>query len=450
MALPPGPKGHFLAGNLRAFNNDTLAFLVDMRRYGGLTTFWFGPFPAYAVNAPETIHQVLVEQASKFYKSRMTREVMYPLVGNGLFTSDGEFWKGQRKLIQPVFHAKRIADYADLMVQFADEMVNGWQNGQTRDIDHDMTGLTMRIIAKALFDATVTSETSEVGQAITRAFHLVERNFRRIVPIPRWMPGKFNREMDEAVRVLDGIIQSFIVERRRTGEDKGDFLSLLLAARNDDNKGMTDKQLRDEAMTLFGAGHETTAVTMMWAWYLLSQNPAAEAKLHAELDTVLGGRPPTLADLANLPYTEMVIKETMRLYPAAWAITRQAVEDATIDGHTIRRGSAVVINIYGMHRDPAVFPNPDAFEPERFAPEKEEALPKYAYIPFGGGPRICIGNAFALMEARLLLATIAQRYHLDLDPSQVVKPERLFSLRSKYGMKMIVKARVPEQTAVPQ
>ncbi|MFN8447157.1 MAG: cytochrome P450 [Anaerolineae bacterium] len=254
--------------------------------------------------------------------------------------------------------------------------------------------------------------------------------------------------MKQAMTGLDGMIQRFIDDRRKSGEDKGDLLSMLLLARDEDDGGMmTDRQVRDEAMTVFGAGHETTASALMWTWYLLSQHPDIEARLLDELDAVLGDRPARLDDLPRLTYTEMVVKEAMRLYPPAWSLTRQTVDEVDIGGYSIGKGKVVVVNIYGMHRDARYFPDPDRFDPERFSPENEKLIPKYAYLPFGGGPRVCIGNAFAMMEAKLVVATIARQFHLALAPGQQVKPERVFTLRSKYGMRMVATERQPE--AVP-
>jgi cytochrome P450 len=241
---------------------------------------------------------------------------------------------------------------------------------------------------------------------------------------------------------LDEMIQKFIDDRRASGEDKGDLLSMLLLARDEDGTGqMNDKQVRDEAMTLFGAGHETTAVALTWTWYLLSQHPEVEARLHEELNIALGGRQPTLEDLPRLPYTEMIIKEAMRLYPPAFGTTREANTNAEIAGYTIKKGQVVYVNIYGVHRDSRFFPDPDRFDPERFSPENEKQIQKYAYLPFGGGPRVCIGNAFAMMEARLILATVAQKYRLKLAPGHQVAPSRLFTLRPKFGMKMVAARR---------
>jgi cytochrome P450 len=437
----PGPRGQFLLGNLREFNRDTLKFLLEQRQYGDITQFRFGPFPAIVINHPDYAHEVLVAQADKFYKTTSTKQIMGPVVGNGLFTSDGDFWKRQRRLVQPAFHSKRIGAYAQVMVDYAADLAVEWHSGDTRSIDRDMTNLTMRVIAKTLFDADISRDAPEVGQAIREGLALIEQSFRQLFPAPTWLPTPHNRKMRLVVERLDALIQKFIDDRRASGEDKGDFLSLLLSAQDEDNSVMTDKQVRDEAMTLFGAGHETTAVTLTWIWYLLSQYPEAEARLYEELERVLAGRLPTLDDLPKLTYTEKIVKEAMRLYPAAWVVTREAHQDLTLGNHPVKKGRIVLVNVYGLHHDPRYFADPERFDPERFSPENEAKIAKYTYLPFGGGPRVCIGNAFSLMESRLLLATLAQRFKLSLAPNFAVVPDRQFTLRPKYGMQMIVSER---------
>ncbi|MFN8419732.1 MAG: cytochrome P450 [Anaerolineae bacterium] len=439
-----GPKSRFFIGNLPEFNGDSIKFMLENRQYGDLTRFFFGPFPVLVINSPELSHEVLMDSLTKWSKPALTLAVLEPIIGNGLFTSEGDFWKRQRKLVQPAFHSKRIGEYGQVMADYSNDLAKEWAGaiGQERAIEKDMTHLTMRIIAKTLFDADVTVEASEVGETIREALALVEEGFRQLFPPPKWMPTKHNRRMKRAVARLDKLIQGFIDARRASNEDKGDFLSLLLQARDeDDNSQMTDKQVRDEAMTLFGAGHETTSVTMTWTWYLLSQHPEVAAKLHEELDLVLAGRLPTLADLHNLPYTDMVIKEAMRLYPAAWSVTRMPNEDVNLDGYLAKKGQIAFINVIGMHHDPRFFPQPEKFMPERFAPEHEKNIPKYAYLPFGGGPRVCIGNSFAMMEARLILATLAQRFAPEVAPGFEVYPDRQFTLKPKYGMKMVIRER---------
>ncbi len=440
---PPMRPGRFIVGIMPEFRQDSLEFMLDVRKYGDLVRTNFGPFPMYFANSPEVIHQILVEDASKYQKSQVVKDVLKPSAGNGIFTSDGDFWRRQRKLVQPAFHTRRIGSYADTITRFSAETAEVWRDGETRMIDEDMMHLTMQIICKVLFDAEIREEVEQLGGAMSLIFKLSDDRFNQLPAIPYWVPTHLNRTLRANIGVVDVAIQRFIDDRRASKEDKGDLLSMLLEAQDEDGSAMTDRQVRDEAMTLFGAGHETTAVTLMWTWYLLSQHPDVEAKLHQELDEVLGGRLPTLEDLGRLKYTEMVVKESMRLYPPAWGTSRQPIEDVTVAGYGIAKGVNIFANIYGMHRDARFFADPLRFDPERFSPEREKDIPKHAYLPFGGGPRVCIGNAFAMMEAKLVLAVLAQRFHLDLAPGHIIKPERQFTLRSRHGMKMIVRARQP-------
>lgn len=449
---PHGPKGKLFWGNFVEFNQQTLSFLRNNRQFGDVTKFMFGPFPAYIVNGAEQTHQVLLDSTTSYAKSELTTRLLAPVLGNGLFTSEGDFWKRQRKLMQPAFHAKRIGAYADTMAQYADDMAQRWSARPDQVspvmVDKDMQALTMRIISKTLFDADVDKEAQEVGEAVTEALAVVEQNFRGLIKLPDWVPTPSNRRMQTVVKRLDALIQGFIDARRKSTTDNGDFLTLLLSAQDEDQTHMTDKQVRDEAMTLFGAGHETTAATMTWAFYMLSQNPDVKAKLIEEVDRVLGSRLPTLADLRDLPYTEQIIKETMRMYPVAYLISRQSAQAVELDGFALPKGSIILVNVLGMHYDPRYFPDPDVFNPDRFSAENEKSIPRYAYIPFGGGPRVCIGNAFAMMEMQIMLAVLAQRFDLQLTPGFAVEPDRQFTLKPKHGLSMIIQPR--NRAPVPQ
>ncbi|MBE0688922.1 MAG: cytochrome P450, partial [Anaerolineae bacterium] len=338
---PTGPKGHFLLGHLPEFSADTLAFMLKMREYGDIVKLRFGPFPVYVLNHPDVIHDVLVSHADKHHKSTVTKTVLEPVLGNGIFTSEGEFWRRQRKLVQPAFHTKRIGAYADIITSYAERMLEGWQSGARLAVDDEMTHLTMRIISKTLFDADAASDVELIGDAISIVLKNTDERFNQVPTIPYWVPNRINRQLRANIAKLDTLIQRFIDERRASGDDKGDLLSMLLAAQDDDGGVMTDKQVRDEALTLFGAGHETTAVTLTWTWYLLSQHPDVEAKLHEELSQVLNGRTPVLDDLPKLKYTEMVIKESMRLFPPAWGTTREVIDSNQILEYPLKKSDTL-------------------------------------------------------------------------------------------------------------
>lgn len=447
MTLTIAPRSQWLMGHMPQFQADALDFLTHAYRLGDIVRFRFGPFPLYVMNSPQAIHEVLVSKAASFYKSRGTKGVLKPLLGTGLFTSDGEFWRGQRKLVSPAFHTKRIARYAQIMVGFASTQADTWRDGAEIDTESEMAEITMHIIAKAGFDSDVTGDEHELRGAVEEALSVADENFNTLLRWPYWIPTAKNRRFLRAIARLDTLIQRVINDRRagRTGadiDDKGDALSMLLAAVHDeDGRGMTDKQLRDEIMTLFGAGHETTAKALTWAWYVLSQHADIQARLHDELDTVLGGRMPTMDDLPSLPYLDRFLKEVLRIYPPAWVTTRDAIEPVDVLGVPLKRSAIVIINIYGVHRDPAIYPDPLRFDPDRWTPEFERSLPKGAYLPFGSGPRVCVGNAFAQMEAKLVLAVLAQRFTLRLRPGHTVEPEDRFTLRPKFGLPMIVHKR---------
>ena len=441
----PGPKGNVLLGSMLDFRRDPLGFLLNgVRTYGDIFRFRVGPYRVILISGPDHIHEVLVAQAKKIRKADFNRDLLARFLGNGILTSDGDFHRRQRRLVQPAFHHHRLANYADVMVNYTLDMLDSWKNGGTRyNIAEEMMTLTMRIVSKTLFDAEVGSDAQKVGMAVAALQEITVSEFKLGFAFPDWIPTGKNRRRLAATGVLDDTVRQIIRERRASGEDRGDLLSMLLQAQDeDDGSVMTDTQVRDEAATLFAAGHETTSNALMWTWYLLSQNPDAEAKLQEELDRVLGSRPPTLEDLADLKYTEMVIKEAMRLHPPAWILmTRTPLEPITVGGYPIHPGEWIFIAPYVMHRDPQYFEEPERFEPERFSEAREAELPRYAYFPFGGGKRVCIGNSFAMMEARLILATMAQRCRLALVPGQQIIPEPEITLSSRYGLQMTVSMR---------
>lgn len=444
--LPPGPKGLPLLGSMLEFRRDPLAFLRHTATYGPVSYCRILHYSVYLLNDPALIEQVLTQTNDRDFSKTPGDVISRALFGNGLLTSMGDSWLRQRRLLQPAFHRQRIAAYADIMTHHAAQMATAWQPGETREVLHDMMALTLEIVVQALFGANVAGKTKVVGEAfstIVDVFAELMSNFALMVlfnlPLPPVV--RFHR----AVKQLDAIILDIIAQRRAAPatNEHNDLLAMLLNAQDEDGSRMSDKQVRDEVMTLFLAGHETTALALTWTWYLLAQNPQAERQLHQELDTVLAGRTPTLADLPNLKYTENIIKEAMRLYPPAWGVDgRMTLHDTTVGGWHLPKGTMVMMSQWVTHHDARFFPEPEQFRPERWTEEFTKQLPKYAYFPFGGGPRLCIGFQFAQMEAVLLLATLAQRYRLTLLPGQTITIQPSITLRPKEGIRVQVQNRV--------
>jgi cytochrome P450 len=413
-----------------------------MREYGDLVSLRVLNFRILLLNHPDHIEDVLVNHPRKFIRGRVLL-ANKRVFGRGLLTSEGDFWLRQRRLAQPAFHRARIAGYASTMVEFAERLLHEWQDGEERDIHAEMMRLTLQIVGKTLFDADVECDAQDIGKSMELLLEL-SANFRRTIFIPHWVPTPTNFRLERAIRQIEKVLYRMIAEKRASGRDSGDLLSMLLAAQDEDGSRMTDQQLRDEAITLFLAGHETTANTLSWTWWLLAQNPAVEAKLHAELRTVLGGRAPSLDDWPKLVYTNHIITESMRLYPPAWGTARTAVEDHEIAGYAVPKGSGVSFAQWTVHRDARWYDAPDEFRPERWEGDLLKRNPKFAYFPFGGGPRQCIGNTFALMETALTLATIAQRYRFRLVAGHPVVPLASITLRPRYGIRVVLESRRQE------
>ncbi len=429
---PPGPRGNLLKGNLSQFQRDPLGCMTRWaRQYGDVVAIRFVNVRGCILNHPDLVESVLARNYTQFKKGRalqMTRRIF----GNGLLTSEGDFWLRQRRLVQPAFHKGRIDAYGKVMVDFTTQMLNEWRDGQTLDLHEAMMHLTLRIVAKTLFDTEVAEEANEVAEAVQifmEKFVGLRSLIRRL--IPESFPTPSNVRYARSVRNLDQIIYRIIRRRRESGVDAGDLLSLLLDAQDDEGRRMTDVQLRDEVLTLYLAGHETTAVTLTWMLYLLSSHPEVEAKLMNELKSVLRGHTPEVQDLRQLVYTDRIVKESMRLYPPAYVVGREALKDFKIGGYEIAAGTQVLMSQWVIQRDPRFFPDPGGFNPDRWTEEFTRQLPKYAYFPFGGGPRQCVGNSFAMMEAVLVLATIAQRFHVTFPPGRVLEPNPTFTLRPK-------------------
>jgi len=440
---PPGPKRRIPLSGLLAYRRGPLPFFQNLaRHYGDISYFKLGPQEAFFLNHPDLIKDVLVTNSQNFMKGLALQRAKR-LLGTGLLTSEGEFHRRQRRLALPAFHKSRVASYANVMTECAAHTRAQWRDGETMDIAEEMMNLTLAIVGKTLFDADVVADSKDVGQAMNVAMDLFNTltvpffNLLQKLPLPQ------KRRFDRAKEKLDAIIYRMIEERRATGKDRGDLLSMLLLAQDDegDGGGMTDEQLRDEALTIFLAGHETTANALTWTWYLLSQNQLAAAQLHQELDQLLGERLPELADVPNLRYTEMVLAESMRLYPPAWAIGRMSLVDCEIGGYAVPRGALVLMSQYVMHHDERYYPEPQSFKPERWTEKERSGRPQFSYFPFGGGPRRCIGESFAWMEGILLLATLAQQWQMRLAPHQVVALRPVITLRPKHGMKMVIQRR---------
>ncbi len=444
---PPGPKtvGPWL-GVLPHFRKDPANYLLSVaREHGDLAYMRLGPQHAFVVSHPDWIRDILVTHQSNFTKSRMLERAKV-LLGDGLLTSEGEFHTSQRRLVQPAFHRDRLLRYSADMVDCAARAGETWSSGAVLDMHREMTRLTLAIVGRTLFSADVSSDADEIGRAMTQIFELFDT---LLLPFSDWiqkLPIPPVRRFEKARDKLDQIIYGLIAERRTSGQDTGDLLSMMLLAQDDDaNAGnarqMTDKQVRDEALTLLIAGHETTANALTWTWYLLSQNPAAEARMHEELERVLAGQLPTFDDVTRLPYTTGVFAESLRLYPPAWAIGRRAREEYSIDDYTIPAKSILLMSPWVVHRDRRWWPEPDSFRPERWSPEVVDKRPKFAYFPFGGGTRVCIGERFAWAEGVLVLATLAQRWKMRLVPGHPVATQAVITLRPKNGMKMTLESR---------
>jgi cytochrome P450 len=441
-----GPRGKYFLGSTLDFQRDALGFVTRMARdYGEIAHFRLGNIEIYQVNDPDAIQQVLQSKNHNYIKGEFFGTLRM-MAGNGLIVSEGTHWLRQRRLMQPAFHRQRIAGFAGMMVEQAQEMLQGWEEAarskQHLNVARSFTDLTMAIITRAMFTNAYSDRTHRVGEAIS---HLLEDvNFRFVVPFyPRLnVPTPRNLKARASIRIVDEVVYSFIHERRASGQNGDDLLGMLMSARDaDTGEAMTDEQLRDEVLTVFVAGHETTAVLLAWVCYLLALHPEAAEQMYAEVDQVLGQRPPTLEDLPKLTFTRMVLDETMRLYPPAWVTNREAVEDDVLCGVRIPAGKVVLLSSYAVHRLPQYWEDPEAFDPLRFTAERSTQRPRFAYFPFGGGPHQCIGNSFALTEASLIMASIAQRCRLELIPGQAVIPQPAVTLRPKNGLMMAVKKR---------
>ncbi len=445
---PSGPSAHWLLGCLPEFRRDVLGFLLDCaKKYGdvvklpyglaGVLIKWRRGAAAYLLNSPADIKHVLVTHQNNY--QRLWVPAAKRVFGQGLLTSEDPLHLKQRRMMQPSFHHQRIAAYAEVMTEKTEQLLKSWQDGMTVDVAEEMMRLTLAIVCKTLFDMDLTEEVKDLAEAITVGQHHITLQYRSLVALftPGFVPTRRNRLFRKAGQRLNHTIYDMIHVRRNSGEQSNDLLSMLLNARDEDGQAMSDQQVRDKAMTLFLAGHDTTANALAWTWYLLSQHPEGESRLLAELKEVLGGRTPSFSDLSKLVYTGMIFAEAMRLYPPAYILVRTALHDDTLpSGMAIPGGTDIFMCQYVVHRNPRYFPDPERFDPERFNPAAKQERPDYAYFPFGGGSRMCIGEPFARMEGMLLSASIAQSFKMTLLPGQTIVPEALVTLRPKHGVLM--------------
>jgi cytochrome P450 len=453
--LPPGPKGRPFFGIAFEFARDPLGTLERVaQEYGDIAYFRLGPQRRIALNHPDLITQVLIVQQSKFHKSELALQLLSGILGQGLLISEGDFWRRQRRLAQPAFRRSRMNDYAPTMVAVAQEHIRNWRNKQVSDISAEMMALTLEVAVRALFGATLPGEADAVGRATTFLMHYQVNRMRRPVRLPESWPSARNRRAVRERELLDKLVYRIIAQKKEktnacpfhegsaspAGHDD-DVLSLLMSAMDEDGSQMTLQQLRDETMTLFLAGHETTALALSWSWYLLSENPEAEARLHEELHGVLGGRAPETADLPRLPYLRGVVFESLRLYPPAALLSRLAVAPFSLAGYDFPVGTTLLMTPWVLHRDARFFDDPGAFRPERWLNGLEDRLPQGAYLPFGDGPRRCIGQDFAILDAMLVIAIIAQQFRLRLVAGPPIETELLVTLRPKQGIKMMIQER---------
>jgi cytochrome P450 len=432
----PGPTSWVPGAAFMKFRRDPLAFFTETQRtYGDVARFAFGPQQFFLVSHPDWIEDVLVTSAKKFHKGVALQRAKR-LLGEGLLTSEGQAHLRQRRTIQPLFHRQQVQRFAAAMITHAARWRDSLTSGATINVTHQMGALTLAIVGDTLFSSNVQADTDEVRDALSDAVQSFGAAFLPGIEFLEKLPLPVFTRVRHARERLDRIILKVIAERRVDADERpSDLVSMLLAARDPENPaapGMSDQQIRDEAMTIFLAGHETTANAMAWTWYLLGLHPAAEAKLHAELDRALGGRIPTVEDLPRLEYTRAIVAESMRLYPPAWTMGRKAIEEHAIGGYSIPAGALVIVSQWVVHRDPRWWPNAEGFEPERWMESANRTRPRYAYFPFGGGARICIGESFAWTEAMLLLATIAQQWRFVAgnaptpEPRITLRPKDLF------------------------
>lgn len=443
LTRPAGPKPSYPGAHIFSVLKNPLNFLQDIgNQYGKIAHFKLGLDHVYLINDPDYAQQVLVDQYRKFHKGSGLDRVRL-ILGNGLLTSEDDYHQRQRRMMQPAFHRQRISAYAASMGEYAERASGAWVDGSVIDMELEMNKVALAIAGKTLFSTEVEGKSNEVGNAMKEI-----RKYFKLAILPgasflEKLPTPGNLKFWKAKKRLDDIVIGMIQERRKTNKDFGDFLSMLIMSLDSDgdNSGMTDRQVRDEAMTIFLAGHETITNVMSWFWYLLTQHPEAQRKLQQEVDEVLAGRLASYEDLPKLVYTRKLLSETMRLYPPGWVLGRLAVDDVQLGDYLIPKGSTLLVSEWVMHHNPRYFPDPEKFDPERWTPESIASRPKFSYIPFGAGPHICIGEPFAWMEGTILGATVAQKWNVRLEPGFPVEPQAMVTVRPRHGMRVLLEKR---------
>jgi len=435
---PPGPRGYPFVGHLPLVARDVLGFFTSCARdHGDIVSLRMGSWPTLLLNHPDHLEYVFVRNHRNFIKNSFFWRHVRAIFGNGLLTSEGELWQQQRRLSAPAFAGARVGGYSGTMLALTQRMLDQWSSGEVRDIHAEMMMLTLRIAAKTLFSAEVEENIVEIDHAVNEITVEIASRFARPFFIPDAVPLPGHIRYRRGVRRIERVVERIIGERRRAhGEPRGqhDVLSMLMLARDEDGKGMSDRQLRDEVVTLLLAGHETTALALSWTLYLLGQHPEADALAHAELGEILNGRQISLEDIPRLPFMESIFSESMRLYPPAWSIGREAVSDCEIGGYAVKAGTTIFISPWVLHRDPRYFEEPDSFRPQRWSEDFRRSIPRFAYFPFGGGPRICIGKSFAMQEAMVILTTMLQRFRFEWQSDSQVSPLPSITLRPKGGI----------------
>jgi cytochrome P450 len=449
--LPPGPRGTLFLGSLLEAWRDPIGTMTRaVAEHGDVVCMRFGPLRYVLLNDPDAVHHVLVENAKNYVKSRNYQGLKLVL-GQGLLTSEGEHWRRQRRLAQPAFHRDRIAGFAAAMAGDTRDMLDRWaaRAPATLDVHEEMMRLTFRIVGRTLFGIDVDGEAHAVGAALGFVIRFANDYVESIIRVPTWVPTPRNLTFRRSMATLDAVVARIVADRRARGDAGADLLAMLLGARDETGAEMTERQLHDEVMTIVLAGHETTANALTWAWWLLARHAEVARRVRDEVDAVVGDRDPVPADLARMPLVARVLDEALRLYPPAWAFERQAIQRDVVSGYTVPAGAIVGVSPFVLHRHPRWWADPERFDPDRFAPERAAQRPRWVYLPFGAGPRTCIGAGFATMESQIVLAMMARRFELDLLPEQEVELEPLITLRPKNGLKLRVRARWSREVATP-